>query len=335
MDLFTPLVPPEALHPNFRSLADSHSAADRAVLTQWADGFKDRDGKFVREFQTTFNSGFWELYTFACCKELGFHVNLGFSSPDFVVDNFHNEFCIEAAIASNAIGESAEWERDLKKKPTPPDIERVLDTAVIRLSNAIDAKYKKFQTAYQNLPQVKRRPFVLAIGPFEQPYFWATNDHAIRQVLYAYDRVGPNGEHLFRHSIAKSSGASIELGLFTSGRMPEISAILFSNTATMSKVHAFNRDMETITYFSALYFNQHGAQPILQNFTKKDYRESLLDGLYVFHNPHATWPLPFAYFNHDDITQASLLPGNPVPRYKCKHGHLIQRSSFSFRAKES
>jgi hypothetical protein len=76
MDLFTHVVPPEALHPNFRRLADKHSGADRAVLSQWADGFKDRDGKFVREFQATFNSGFWELYIFACCKELGFgHFN--------------------------------------------------------------------------------------------------------------------------------------------------------------------------------------------------------------------------------------------------------------------
>src|SRR5262249_36312663 len=122
MDFFTPVVPVQSLHSNFRRLADKHSAADRAVLSQWAEGFKDRDGKFVREFQTTFNSGFWELYIFACCKELGFHVNLAFSSPDFVVDNFHNEYCIEAAIASNAIGDSAERERELTNKPTPPNL---------------------------------------------------------------------------------------------------------------------------------------------------------------------------------------------------------------------
>ena len=332
MDLFTPIVAPDSLHPNFRILADKHSSADRAVLAQWADGFEDRDGKFVREFQTTFNSGFWELYIFACCKELGFRVNLTFTSPDFVVDNFQNEFCIEAAIASNAIGERAEWERDLKAQPDP---EEILNTAVIRLSNAIDTKHKKYLTDYQTMPQVKNRPFVLAIGPFEQPYFWAHNDHAIRQVLYAYDRVGPDGEHLFRRSITKPSGASIDLGLFTSGRMSEISAILFSNTATMSKLHALNRDMEALMYFSALQFNAHGSQPILQNFSKKDYRESLLDGLYVFHNPHARYPLPFPYFNREDITQGTLLSGSPVPRYKCKHRHLIQRSSMWIRAKDA
>ena len=93
MDLFTPVVRPEEQHPNFRALMELRSAPNRAVLEKWAEGFKDRDGKFVREFQTTFNSGFWELYIFACCKELDFRVNLSFQSPDFVIDNFLNEFC--------------------------------------------------------------------------------------------------------------------------------------------------------------------------------------------------------------------------------------------------
>ncbi len=325
MDLFTPVVAAQELHPNFRLLIDRHSASDRAVLEQWAEDFVDRDGKFVHEFQTTFNSGFWELYIFACCKELGFSVNLAFSSPDFVIENFHNKFCIEAVIASNARGESAEWERNFRIQPDPED---VLKTAVIRLSNAIDSKQKKYANSYQALPQVKTRPFVLAVGPFEQPYFWAQNDHAIRQVLYSYDRVGPDGTHRFQKSVSKSSNASIDLGLFTSARMPGISAILFSNTATISKLHALNSDLEASILFSTLRFNAYGTKPILQNFSKKDYRESVLDGLYVFHNPHAWYPLPPDYFNHEDITQGTLIRGKSVPRYKCKHGHLIQRSSF-------
>jgi hypothetical protein len=56
----------------------------------------------------------------------------------------------------------------------------------------------------------------------------------------------------------------------------------------------------------------HRPNPILRNFSKKDYRESLLDGLCVLHNPHATWPPPLAYFNHEDITQGTLLRDNPV-----------------------
>jgi hypothetical protein len=331
MDLFTPLVPEADLHPNFRRLLDKHSEADRQVLKQWSDGFFDRDGKFIREFQTTFNSGFWELYIFACCKEMQFNVDFAFGSPDFVINNFHREFCIEAVIASNALGEEAEWERDLQARP---DLEAVLDTAVIRLSNAIQSKYKKYLDFYHALPQVKGNPFVLAVGPFEQPSFWAHNDHAIRQVLYGYDRIGPDGKHQFRKVISKPSGSTIELGLFTCSKMPEISAVLFSNTATMSKVHALNSEVSELMWFSALRFNHHGPQPYLQNASKVDYRESLLDGLYVFHNPHAHLRLDARVFNHDDITQATLVGDSLVPRYKCKHGHLIQRSSMQIRARD-
>lgn len=330
MDIFAPVVPESELHRNFRSLQGELAEADREVLADWASGFEDRDGKFVREFQTTFNSSFWELYLFACLKHLDYRVDFGHAAPDFVIRNFHNEFCVEAAIASNAIGEEAEWERDIKKEP--PNVTSVLDTAVIRLSNAIDSKHKKFLSSYSSLPHVRNRPFLLAIGPFEQPYFWAQNDHGIRQVLYGYDRVGPHGEHLYRTSIKKRSGATIELGLFSSDRLKEISAVIFSNTATMSKVHALNSDRDAFIWFTTLRFNAFGSQPILQAVEKKDYHEGLLEGLYVFHNPFALHPVPTNWFQHEDITQAIRLPDEPVPRYYARHGNLIQRGSFSARA---
>jgi len=333
MDLFTPVVPEPDLHPNFRALVDSFSRGDRAVLADWADGFVDRDGKFVREFQTTFNSGFWELYLFACCKGLGFRVNFDFASPDFVIDNFFNEFCVEAVIASNARGEKPEWERDMKKRPNETDLEAILRTATIRLSNSIHSKRRKYLDSYARLAHVKRRPFVIALAPFEQPDFWAHNDHAIRQVLYGYDRVGADGGHIFKEVVEKAPGVPIEMGLFTAPKMPEISAVIYSNTATISKLHALSREPDDMMFFASLHFNAKGSEPILWKSSKANYRESLLDGLYVFHNPHARYPLPFAYFNHDDVTQATLLPGQRVPRYKCRHGHLIQRSTFRVRAR--
>lgn len=333
VDLFTPLVAEQELHPNFKSLLHRRSAPDREVLTQWAEGFKDRDGKFVREFQTTFNSGFWELYLFACCKQLGFRVNLNYPAPDFVIDDLLNKFCIEAVIASNAQGQKSEWERDLHVEPDPnPD--EVLLTATIRLSNAICSKHLKFRETYQSLGHVKRKPFVLAVAPFEQPYFFAQNDHAIRQVLYAYDRCDDKGNYKFAPSVQKKSGSNISLGLFTDDRMSEISAVIFSNTATLSKVHALNADKNALMAFCALRFNHNGPESFLEKSMKSDYTESLLDGLYVLHNPHATYPLPLSNFNHNDITQGSLLPGERVPRYKCRHGHLMQRSSMWLVPKE-
>ncbi|NJN90818.1 MAG: hypothetical protein HC878_10890 [Leptolyngbyaceae cyanobacterium SL_5_14] len=62
MDIFTPIVPEEQLHPNFRFITQPNLCnPEMEVINGWAEEFLDRDGKFVKEFQTTFNSSFWEL----------------------------------------------------------------------------------------------------------------------------------------------------------------------------------------------------------------------------------------------------------------------------------
>src|SRR5215471_5847470 len=103
MDLFTPIVPAEKLHPNFANVIKMENQHNLAVLQQWAEGFVDRDGKFVREFQTTFNSSFWELYLHALLKGLGCAIDFSHRAPDFVVTG-PVPFNIEATIASNAQG---------------------------------------------------------------------------------------------------------------------------------------------------------------------------------------------------------------------------------------
>jgi len=96
MDLFTPVVERTKLHRNFLHAAEVATEYDRAVLESWARGFADRDGKFVHEFQTTFNSSFWELYLFACLKELGLPPDFAHHAPDFVVPTGPLPLVIEA-----------------------------------------------------------------------------------------------------------------------------------------------------------------------------------------------------------------------------------------------
>ena len=62
MDLFTPVIQEEKYHNHFRVLLSESAAPVRKTLSSWADGFLDRDNKFIKEFQSTFNSSFWELY---------------------------------------------------------------------------------------------------------------------------------------------------------------------------------------------------------------------------------------------------------------------------------
>lgn len=62
MELFTlaKKMTDKLCHPKFLLLRDQ-LFIERKVLSEWADGMEDRDGKFVREFQETFHSAFWEI----------------------------------------------------------------------------------------------------------------------------------------------------------------------------------------------------------------------------------------------------------------------------------
>jgi hypothetical protein len=59
MRLFEPIVAESHQHPNFRNIMAAQNGFNLDVINDWANGFVDRDGKFVKEFQTTFNSSFW------------------------------------------------------------------------------------------------------------------------------------------------------------------------------------------------------------------------------------------------------------------------------------
>src|SRR5438045_3774693 len=118
MDLFTPVVPPERFHPNFANFIGRRNPYEEAVLSNWAEGFVDRDGKFVEEFQTSFNSCFWELYLHAILKEAGCKIDFAHHAPDFVVTD-PVPFVLEATVALNAKDALPEWTPfDLDLRPS-------------------------------------------------------------------------------------------------------------------------------------------------------------------------------------------------------------------------
>jgi hypothetical protein len=107
MDLFTPIVSEKEQHPNFRNISKQANTFNYDVVNEWATGFQDRDGKFVKEFQTTFDSCFWELYLFAVLKHYGMQVDFTVPSPDFLV-TMRGGMNIEATVALHAQGVPAE-----------------------------------------------------------------------------------------------------------------------------------------------------------------------------------------------------------------------------------
>ena len=341
MDLFVPSIDDAHLHPNFRNIRDGTAPEDRQVLSEWATGFIDRDNKFVKEFQTTFNSSFWELYLHACLKEIGMSIDFNFDAPDFVVTG-PQPLCIEATIANNADGRRPEWDQTIEELMNLY-IKGIVDEATIRIANAVASKHKKHQSRYSKLTHVANKPFVIAIAAFEQPHGRFQNNHAMNRVLYGFD--GPMRVHMPGHSrpiiqapqkirtIRKPSGAEVPLGCFTDSRMAEISAVLFSTTATWGKVRAMSKDPNPYVIFETLRYNKHGPEPLHEVTPRGQYRETLLDGLHVFHNPYATHPLPWELFQRPGVTQLIYMPDACIPYAEATHGALIQRTLVTMRRK--
>lgn len=71
LNLFDDVVPLEKQHPIYIMMKKERYEPEREVINQWAKGFLDRDNKFTKEFQTSFEPCLWELYLFAYLKELG------------------------------------------------------------------------------------------------------------------------------------------------------------------------------------------------------------------------------------------------------------------------
>jgi len=343
MDLFTLVVPADRLHPNFRHIVRRPEAHIQDVLREWTTGFVDRDGKFVREFQTTFNSSFWELYLFACLKELGLTVDLSHPSPDFVGIEPDMPFCIEASTANHAVNEPAEWLRDISASSIEAiNIDHIVQVASLRMANSLTGKHKKYWDTYANLAHVAGRPFVIAVAPFEQPFFYAQNTEAIRKVLYGYEILFENAEEprgrvmgeRYVDAIEKPNGARVPIGVFRQDDMKEISAVIFSNVATYGKVQALSDNPEQ-ALFGVMRYNAHGSLPRCEVVERANYNESLLDGLNVFHNPYAAYPLDRAAFRHPNITQHWFDPIGLRFTDDAREDGLIQRYVISIRANGS
>lgn len=314
MDILTPVVSEEMFHPNFTAILLDGLEEKRAELKRWVDGFPDRDGKFVKEFQTTFNSSFWEIYLFATFKEYGCSFDWSHKSPDFTLAKDGHHFSVEAVTANSARGKPSEWERTAETLKTKPDLNALNREAIIRLSNAILNKAKRYKEHYSKFPHVTQKPFVLAIAPFEQPLFNLQYNRPIKALLYDHyvdEQVyledpskfpyGPPARHL--GFIEKDNGAEIELGIFNDDRFDEVSAILFSCTATWGKIDVMCEGKDSKMFINSVWGSEPYGAPVHRKGTRAEYSETLTDGLQIYHNPFAKHPLRPEVFRREGVVQ--------------------------------
>lgn len=313
MDLYSPVVDEDKFHPHFRRVSSDLPANmySRRVLESWVEGFPDRDGKFVMEFQTTFNSSFWEVYLYAALRELGVDFSWDHYAPDFVVSKGGVEFVMEATTANAAKDGVPEWSKSMDPLELASvkfnELNRV---AIIRLANAFMNKAVHYLDKYSKLDHVQGKPFVIAIAPFEQPRFNLQVFRAIEALLYDYyvdeeeymanPENFPNGlEGKSLGCVVKDNGAEIELGFFDCGKFSHVSAVVFSSTATWGKVDAMSGNPLAVV-------TTHWTAPdgIRQKVSSGgEVGETITDGLRVYHNPYAKYPLDSAVFRKPGLVQ--------------------------------
>jgi hypothetical protein len=271
--------------PQFREHARADSG--RGAGAEWAQGFEDRDGKFVREFQTTYNSAFWELYLFAILKQLGIEVDFSFGAPDFVCAKY--SIAIEAAVASHAEGNPMEFERTMAVLEDK-DMAARRRASIIRLSNALIGKSNALQQRYGALAHMAGRSYIVAISNFGTQDFYLQSDAPMQVLLFDIGK---------ERVINKANGAPISLGLFRTPAFSHISGVLYSSLATFGKARALGNDEGDITFRAVR--KKEGAEPTYITAHKREYKESLTDGLVLYTNPYAAVPFDPQLFDDPGI----------------------------------
>lgn len=199
------------------------------------------------------------------------------------------------------------------------DINEFNRRSILRLSNALVFKHRKFVDQYSKLAHVQGKPFVLAIAPFDKPYPWLAAQRPIEAVLLgryvdeeryiASGRPGGKIEDELISHVPKDSGTPIQMGMFDGDAFPELSAVMYSNCATMGKIRALSPDPCPGSIFAAFRLNPNSDRPHVIQEPKFRYSEQLVDGLRIYHNPWATYPLDPALFRHPRVFQCYMQDG--------------------------
>ena len=309
VDVFAPIVPPAKMSMAFASLlnAEGFSCA-RELIEAMMPYFEDVDGNFVEQFQSTgFDARFWELYLFAFLTEGGYVFDRQFKAPDFVCRGISQQIFVEA-VTVNPTREG----NIITEPPVPEEKQELVhyfkQYMPIKWGSALTSKLRK---EYWTLPHVQGKPIVFAIQDFHAPRSMTFTHSTLIPYLYGlafaayYDAEGklhvdgtPIQEHRWRDK-------RIESGFFRLPNSEMISAVIQNPTATISKFNRMGRlagfgskAVRMLRAGMAYNPSPNAALPVkyFRDVDSEGYRETWSEGLNIFHNPDARYPLDDYFF---------------------------------------
>jgi len=306
---------PTTLHEKFLMLRDLEQLHEqRRIVEDWTDGFIDRDGKIVDDFQKQFHPSFWEFYLYAVFKELGLNIDMTKDTPDFVVTEPYR-INIEAVVP-----EIREKGRDESKRTLEESLggfypftkeslfQSMLDEAIERHSSAFCKKANKYYETYKKREWVNDDiPYVIALASFDQVNYGREFYYPMMALLYGwYYNQETDGFINKKYSTKLSTGRPIDTALFEKDEYKHVSAVIYTCTLTLGKltslVHSkagsfkgFNR---VINIRHDTDFPNYKVQ-----FVTPETPELLTDGLFIFYNPNANVRIPQGLFAGSNIVE--------------------------------
>lgn len=310
LDLFTPKVPLEKMHPFFiQLLREDAFLPARELIRNMMPNFVDVDGNFVEQFQTTgFDSRLWELCLFAYFSEEELFTNREHNAPDFIVQKYGKTVAMEAVIVGRKQSNPVRYFRDLPRIKSQDEIlEEQENSMPIKFGSPL---FSKLQKKYWELPHVKGNPLVLAIADFhdDQSMLWSST--ALINYLYGVKHdfyYNDNNELVITPTPIKShklGDKEIPSGFFFQNDAGNVSAVLFFASGTISKFNRIGRQarFKAAGVIMMRLGTYHDHEPnasvpkMFKYIVDEKSEESWADGFSMFHNPNAIFPVPEELF---------------------------------------
>lgn len=206
----------------------------------WRDYAAYADLHFLDEFPLRFHQRWFEMYLTVSLLRAGLDVTCPKPGPDIRLDLHGRDVWIEAVCATSGQEGRADSVPNL---PLGRAADVPMDQYVLRVSNSLDKKARKFEHYIQKGIVLEQDLVVIAININAVDGLWTYMDDFLKRALYG---VGDpvlhvdsdthsivDTHHLEIESISKkSSGASVNVRPFVDGSMGQISSVwTFSGNA--------------------------------------------------------------------------------------------------------
>lgn len=305
VDFFALIADEERLHPSFKVLRDREEySAARGIVNPMMRWHEDADGNFIEQFQTVgFDPRIWELYLFAALREMNFEISRVHAVPDFCCSNPLGQFNVEAV----TVNPSRDDRNNIVPEPPTESQEQVRDFIEnympIRFARSLTAKLRK---QYWRHAHVADKPLLFAIQDFSFTGSMVHTRAAFERYIYGYEyewKHNEQGELIItprRIEEHRWQNRRAPSGFFNLPDAENVSAVLFSNSGTISKFSRMGmlagfgtKRLRLFRIGTAVNHDQNSMEPVEFRMPVNDprYCETWCEGIDIWHNPNAIHPL--------------------------------------------